>query len=199
MNDPIGLKIVVLGAASVGKTSIIQRYCKNEFRPGNLATIGAEFLSHNVINESGNYNLLLWDTAGEERFKAVAPCLLHGADGLILVFDITSFQTFEGINDYYQMFFDTVEVVDPKNPPILLLANKIDIEDSPHIETHFIEQWCQEKGVVNFSMVSAKSGEGVREAIEEKLLKTIIDSKKIVPPVTIALQEPNKAKKKECC
>ena len=124
---------------------------------------------------------------------------MHGADGLILVFDITAYQTFEGINDYYQMFFDTVEVTDPKNPPILLLGNKIDIDDLPHIEANLIEQWCKERNIANYSMVSAKTGEGVRESIEDKLLKTIIQTKKITPPVTIAFQEPVKNQKKNCC
>ena len=199
--DPIGLKIVVLGPAGAGKTCVIKRYCNGTFKPGSMATIGAEFLAHNIEKNGIQYTLLMWDTAGEERFKSVAPCLLHGSDGLILVFDLTSFQSFKGINDYYEMYIETCEIENPTNPPILLLGNKSDIKDLEFVDDAIINSWAKERHIKNFRKVSAKTGEGIAEAIESDLLGTIISTKEAAPSLSICINPPqnNKKEEKGCC
>lgn len=122
------LKIMFLGPANVGKTSIICRYCNDMFEPDPLSTIGAGFSTMNISVDNNNLTLYLWDTAGEERFRSIAPSLIHGAHGLVLVYDITN-PNFDDSEIYWKMFIDnaTTTITTTDSLPILLMGNKIDV------------------------------------------------------------------------
>ena len=123
------LKIMFLGPANVGKTSIICRYCNNMFEMDPLSTIGAGFSNMNIEVDNNNLTLYLWDTAGEERFRSIAPSLIHGAHGLVLVYDITN-PNFEDTEIYWKMFIDnatTTMTTTSNSLPILLMGNKVDV------------------------------------------------------------------------
>ena len=127
----IDLKVVVLGVASVGKTSIINRYCNDSFREDSLSTIGAGFFTHSIKINDTEVTLMLWDTAGEERFRSVAPSLLRGSNGLVLVYDVTNVQSFNELEIYLEMFLDVVNVNAMSVMPVLLLGNKTDLGNFP--------------------------------------------------------------------
>lgn len=97
--DSLEAKIVVLGAQSVGKTSLVHRYVKNSFIPPNKSqsTVGASFLTTRVHDpESGtNIRLQIWDTAGQERFRSISKLYYRGADAAILCYDVGDRATFE--------------------------------------------------------------------------------------------------------
>lgn len=163
--DSIEFKIVFLGPASVGKTSLIHRFCNDAFQEETLSTIGAGFFTHVVQVGKTIVTLLLWDTAGEERFKSVTPSLLRGANGLVIVFDISRPKSFDDINDYLEMFLDTVQVENSYELPIILLANKSDLDHT--VTSEEIENWCLKNGVTHHYNVSAKTGENVNNAISD--------------------------------
>ena len=81
----IDLKIVLLGPAGVGKTCVINRYCNETFIESTQSTIGAGFFPKTITINKTDVNMMIWDTAGEERFKSVAPNLLRGANCLVLI------------------------------------------------------------------------------------------------------------------
>ncbi|OHS98341.1 small GTP-binding protein [Tritrichomonas foetus] len=164
--NALDFKVVVLGPASVGKTSIIHRYCNGVFQKDTLSTIGAGFFTHSLNIDNDEITLLLWDTAGEERFRSVAPSLLRGANGLILVFDLTSPQSFEDLNIYLEMFLDVVQVDLSCQLPILILGNKSDLGNQ-EVSDEVVEAWAQKNSIVLSYKVSAKTGENVKEAIDE--------------------------------
>ena len=92
-------KLVILGAQSVGKTSLVHRYVKNSFIPPNKSqsTIGASFLTTRVHDpESGaTIRLQIWDTAGQERFRTITTAYYRGAMGILLVYDVTDQKSFD--------------------------------------------------------------------------------------------------------
>jgi small GTP-binding protein len=92
-------KLVILGAQSVGKTSLVHRYVKNSFIPPNKSqsTIGASFLTTRVHDpESGaTIRLQIWDTAGQERFRSISKLYYRGADAAILCYDVSDRSSFE--------------------------------------------------------------------------------------------------------
>ena len=94
-------KLVILGAQSVGKTSLVHRYVKNSFIPPNKSqsTIGASFLTTRVHDpESGaTIRLQIWDTAGQERFRTLTSSYYRGAQGVILMYDISNRETFDAL------------------------------------------------------------------------------------------------------
>lgn len=195
----IDLKIVVLGPAGVGKTCVIHRFCNGTFLTSTLSTIGAGFFPHTMQIDETEVNIMLWDTAGEERFRSVAPSLLRGANGLILVYDLASAASFPDVEIYLNMFLDTAEYDSDRDLPVLLIGNKCDLEQQIAEET--ISEWAQEHKVKNVARVSAKTGEGIQEAIHD-FIKEFINApvQKEVMPISISVKnEPVAKEKKNCC
>lgn len=90
-------KLIVLGDSGVGKTSLLNRYVRQEFSQNYRATIGADFLSKEITVDERHISLQLWDTAGQERFQSLGMAFYRGADCCMLVYDITNLKTFQSL------------------------------------------------------------------------------------------------------
>lgn len=193
----VDLKIVVLGPAGVGKTCVIHRFCNRSFLTSTLPTIGAGFFPHTMEFNDTEVNMMLWDTAGEERFRSVAPSLLRGANGLVLVFDISAAETFQEIDVYLNMFLDTVEYDSSSHLPVLLLGNKCDLEDK-QIDQETMNKWMRDHNVIFSRLVSAMTGEGIEEAFKEFIEDFLTAPPVVEKPMTI---DPTRKPKKKngCC
>ena len=164
----IDLKIVILGSASVGKTSIINRYCNGIFQEETIATVGAGFFTHTVMVDESEVTLMIWDTAGEERFRSVAPSLLRGASGLILAYDMTNKVSFDDLDIYIEMFLDTVSVNVNEDLPVLLLANKCDLSPLDRaVDAASAEEWRRKNKIKYSAEISAKTGVGIEKAFDD--------------------------------
>lgn len=194
----IDLKIVVLGSAYVGKTSIINRYCNGCFLEETMSTIGAGFFTNILKVNDSEVTSMIWDTAGEERFRSVAPSLLRGANGLVLVYDQTQPTSFNDIDIYMDMFLDTCKSDPSMTLPVLLLGNKSDLES--HIPQDDVEEWKRRNKVVYNSNVSAKTGEGIQEALENFIKALVNPEMSSDPgPLKITLSPCVKKEKESCC
>ena len=96
-------KVVLIGESGVGKTSIINRYTLNKFKSQQPATSGANFVTKNIIMEDENQSIKfeIWDTAGQEKFRALAKVFYKNAAVCILVFDITRKSSFDALKNYW--------------------------------------------------------------------------------------------------
>jgi small GTP-binding protein len=197
MSDSIDLKVVALGAASVGKTSIIQRYCNRVFHSDQQSTIGAGFFTHIMTINELEVTLLLWDTAGEERFRSVGPSLLRGANGLILVYDVTQPNSFADLNIYLDMFLDTVQVDISCELPILVLGNKCDIDERSISELQ-VEAWCAKNRIIHNYLVSAKTGEGIDDAINT-LVRSLLNPVQTTAKIPLQLTPIPVSQTGNCC
>ena len=90
-------KIIIIGDAGVGKSNILTRYVKNEFDSSKQPTVGVEFSSKKIKVDNKSIKLQIWDTAGQEKFKAVSKQYYKGAVGVMLVYDITKKRTFDNV------------------------------------------------------------------------------------------------------
>merc|ERR1719192_1076820 len=119
------LKIIVVGDAGVGKTSLIHQLTKKQFNEVVMPTLGVDFSAKNLPSETDNttIRLHLWDLAGQERFRCLSRAYLKGCQACIVVFDVTRRNTLVHVTDWK-------EDIDSKcgNIPSLLLANKADLE-----------------------------------------------------------------------
>lgn len=181
----------------MGKTSIIHRYCNGIFQPDTLSTIGAGFFTHTIEIDKMEVTLLLWDTAGEERFRSVAPSLLRGANGLVLVYDVTTATSFDDLNIYLEMFLDNVQVDLSCQLPILLLGNKIDMETRQIPETQ-VTSWCTKNRIVHNYLVSAKTGENIEMAMNV-LVESLLNPVQTNDRPTLQLTPVPATDKKPCC
>src|SRR5690349_21599396 len=90
-------KLLLIGDSFVGKSNLLLRFARNEFRYDTQSTIGFEFAYRQLIIDGKNIQNQVWDTAGQERFKTVLPQLYRGSDGVFVVFDLTRLQSFNNI------------------------------------------------------------------------------------------------------
>ncbi|KAL7062343.1 hypothetical protein AAHC03_01654 [Spirometra sp. Aus1] len=126
MQKPI--KILFIGDSSVGKTSLMKRFAKQEFDPHISPTIGVDFMPAVIEVNGSPYSLSLWDTAGAEAngMTALAPMYYRCAEGVLLVYDITKKETFDNIKrweDHLNYYSGTSNIVK------MLVGNKIDLDD----------------------------------------------------------------------
>ena len=124
-------------------------------------TTHAMYYSKRTTYKGKNYALQIWDTAGQEKYKAIAPVYLREADCAILVFDIGRKSTFTGLNDWFKILAD----YGPKNVPRILVANKIDLGESCWQTTmDQFEQLAKSKNCSS-CMTSAKQNQGISELV----------------------------------
>jgi small GTP-binding protein len=168
----IDFKAVVLGASFVGKTSIIARYCENKFDRDQLSTIGGGFTAHTIEFDDVEVNLQLCDTAGQERFRAITPAYVRGANGAVLVYDLTVASTFNDLNFFYDMFLGNANIPEGAIVPVMLLGNKSDLGENV-MEDVALAEWMTERKVKFHYRVSAMNGEGIAEGFREWVRATI--------------------------
>ena len=154
-------KIVLLGDVSVGKTSIASRYCKNSFNEHHINTIGGAYQQQKVVLDNGNMvKLHIWDTSGQERFRAMTNLYYRDAQVAILTYDITNESTFASIDFWIQELKYKVE---NENMILCLVGNKCDVSsDERKISTAQGKKFAQENNMI-FYETSAKTGEGVTD------------------------------------
>ena len=154
-------KIVLLGDVSVGKTSIASRYCKNSFNDYHINTIGGAYQQQKVVLSNGAMiKLHIWDTSGQERFRAMTNLYYRDAQVAILTYDITNESTFASIDFWIQELKYKVE---NENMILCLVGNKCDVNQEDRKITNFKgKNYAQENNMIFFE-TSAKTGEGVKD------------------------------------
>ena len=126
------VKIVLIGESGVGKTSIIYQFVDNIFQQEQQSTIGGTFASKKVKCDNGKIlRLEIWDTAGQERYRSVAKMFYKDANAAILVYDITSKTSFEGLQNYW---IPQVKESSPENIILIIAANKMDLFEREQVD-----------------------------------------------------------------
>ncbi|MGQ4833458.1 MAG: Rab family GTPase [Candidatus Asgardarchaeia archaeon] len=154
-------KIVTIGDPAVGKTSLVLRYTKNTFSEQYIVSLGVNFLSK-VIKVNGESILLqIWDTGGQERFKVLRLAYYKGADGGLIVYDVTSKETFEKVDEYYEELRSICGDI-----PIALVGNKVDLQDNREVSREEGMKKANELKLLFFE-TSAKENINVEKAFGE--------------------------------
>lgn len=91
------LKIVILGSAGVGKSSLLLRYIDDIFEDSYVCTIGVDFKVRTIQVQEKTVKMQLWDTAGQEKFKQITSSYFKGSHGCLAVFDITNSESFDSV------------------------------------------------------------------------------------------------------
>lgn len=154
-NRASSYKTVLLGDASVGKSSLVIRLVKNTFSDAMETTIGAAFFAQSMDVDGSVVKFEIWDTAGQERFSSLAPMYYRGAAAAVVVYDQTNVASFERA----QMWVQQLQLSGNPNIVIALAANKMDL-DSRQVDIHTAKQYAEENGLL-FMETSAKTGQNV--------------------------------------
>ena len=155
----VAVKIVLLGDAGVGKSSICQRYINNKISDKHEITIGGAYLEKEVTLDNGQKLLLhIWDTSGEERFRAMASLHYRDTQAALLVYDVTDVRTFQSL-DYWVRELD--EKVRDENMIVVMTGNKSDLPDR-RVATEQAKTFANSNSLQAFD-VSAKTGANIDE------------------------------------
>uniref|UniRef100_A0A8V5GQY3 Ras-related protein Rab-4 n=1 Tax=Melopsittacus undulatus TaxID=13146 RepID=A0A8V5GQY3_MELUD len=151
-------KFLVIGSAGTGKSCLLHQFIENKFKQDSNHTIGVEFGSK-VVNVGGKtVKLQIWDTAGQERFRSVTRSYYRGAAGALLVYDITSRETYNALTNWLT---DARTLASP-NIVIILCGNKKDLDAEREVTFLEASRFAQENELM-FLETSALTGENVEE------------------------------------
>ena len=166
MEEEIVYKVLLLGDSSVGKTCFLLRYCDKSFQDVHLSTIGLDYrLKSMTLKNNKNIKLQIWDTAGQERFRAITKNYYKGANGIILIYDVTNMQTYENVKNWISQIKEEAS----PNVIIYLVGNKIDVPDEQRLIKAEDGQKIADEFNLPFKEASAKDGTNVNEIFQELL------------------------------
>jgi small GTP-binding protein len=197
---PVDAKVILVGSAGVGKTSIIHRHMTNCFSGRHAPTLGVSYSSCVVDVDSHAINLQIWDTAGAERYRSMMPMYYRKAQIAIVVFSIIDRQTFVDIDMWMKGLSDHAQ------PDIIrfLVANKLDVVGERTVEAEEGEQKAKQYNAA-YHEVSALTAMGIADLFAE--VPRVYVGKGLVSPVDTAEgefelgpdQPVRRKQKKECC
>ncbi|XP_028658386.1 ras-related protein Rab-27B isoform X2 [Erpetoichthys calabaricus] len=165
------IKLLALGDSGVGKTTFLYRYTDNKFNPKFITTVGIDFREKRVVYSGSGPNgttgkpfkvhLQLWDTAGQERFRSLTTAFFRDAMGFLLMFDLTSQQSFLNVRNWMSQLQANAYC---ENPDIVLIGNKADLSDQREVQEKQAKELADKYGIPYFE-TSAATGLDVDKAV----------------------------------
>ena len=176
MNYDKTCQILLIGDSLVGKTCLIQRYANGIFKEDYITTVGLDYYTKQEMINNLNVSVKLWDTAGQERFKALTPSFFRNAEGVVIAYDVTNSESFDNLKFWISsiktnLFEKNIFI------PIIIIGNKIDLEDMRDISKDVASAFAKENNFKYFE-TSAKTGEGVDEAFRDLVNQILANSDK---------------------
>ena len=194
--NKVDIKIITLGDSHVGKSSLIIKYIDNKFSNVYMSTIGFD-LKHKQINlkDGTEAKIMIYDTAGQERFKSLAANYIKKANGILLVYDIADHTTFENIG----VWMESITEEKGDKLPIVLVGNKADLTDERQVSNEEGKNLAKNKGF-HFYETSCKNGANVTECFLD-LAELVYEKsgKKLSQNSNKKLENASSGKKKGCC
>ena len=205
-DEYLGIKVALIGESSVGKTCIINKFCKNVFSQEVDSTLGANYSQKKVVRNGQKIRLDLWDTAGEEKYRAIGRHFYKEAYIVCLVYDITNKESFESIKT---IWYPELKEYGEEYKILALIGNKLDLYLEEKVTEEEGQNYAKELNAV-FKRTSALEGVGLEELFNELMDKYLNEIKNDIQKkednqkennknIIIEkdkLQEPNKS---SCC
>ncbi|KAL6578094.1 Ras-related protein rabf1 [Orobanche minor] len=156
------VKLVLLGDSGVGKSCIVLRFVRGQFDPTSKVTVGASFLSQTIaLQDCTTVKFEIWDTAGQERYAALAPLYYRGAAVAVVVYDITSPESFTKAQHWVK------ELQKHGSPDIVmaLVGNKADLHEKREVPVQDGFDYAEKNGMF-FIETSAKTADNINQLFE---------------------------------
>ena len=164
------IKLLTLGETEVGKTSIVLRYSDDKFHDNKIATIGIDFKIKIIKKGDKKIKVSIYDTAGQERFKNIVKHYYKGANGVLLIYDITKRDTFEKLEFWLEDLKENSDNLN--NLFIYLIGNKNDLEERREVDFEEANKFAKEKNIP-YIEVSAKTGNNIKKLFDEMIKGTL--------------------------
>ena len=189
------LKLLIVGDSSVGKTNFTSRFIENKFNNSYMTTSGIDLQTTDLEIKNKKVRIQLWDTAGQEKYKAITKNLFLKVMGAIIIYDITSEKSFINLKSWVQMIKEECG----SYMKIIMVGNKSDLIDQRKVDEEDAKNYAKEQEI-EYIETSCKTGENVKKAVSI-LCESIMETKEVANDASFMLD--NSAfvaqKKKKCC
>jgi small GTP-binding protein len=182
-------RVVAVGDSSVGKTSILTTLMGDTFNPYEPNTVKANWHLHTEEVHGERIEMQIWDTAGQERYRSLGPLYYRNAVAAVVVYDITSRESFEGV----AVWVDAFKAVAGADGAVFLVGNKTDLEDKRAISFEEGAELAKERQY-EFYETSAKTADGVADLFRAVGARAASLRKRVA-----VTEEPRPAQNKDCC
>lgn len=152
------VKVCLLGDSGVGKSSIVMRFVTGTYRSALESTIGASFMSKSLFVDGMGYRFQIWDTAGQEKFRSLAPMYYRGAAAAIIVLDVTRPSSFKSVKAWIQ----ELQSFGPSKIVLAIAGNKCDLEDLREVTMKDAQEYASSINAI-FGETSAMTAANVEE------------------------------------
>ncbi|XP_077150989.1 EF-hand calcium-binding domain-containing protein 4B-like isoform X1 [Ranitomeya variabilis] len=186
-------KIMFVGNTHVGKTSFLCQVHEGSYSKKTSATIGIDYRIKSLIVDNKQYALQLWDTAGQERFYSITEQFFRKADGMVIMYDVTSRETFTGV----RRWLNCIQEKAMDDIIILLLGNKLDCDSERQVTFDDGQRLAQEHKLL-FTECSAASGKNITEALIQ-IVRSLREHEENMKNNVVTLKRSETLKKTNCC
>jgi Ras-related protein Rab-1A len=152
-------KILIIGDAATGKSSMLLRFTDDSFDDHIQSTIGVDFKVKHLDMHGKRVKLTIWDTAGQERFRTITSSYYRGAHGIIVVYDVTDQESFNNVKQWLQ----EIDRYACENVNKLLVGNKCDLTTKKVVDYTTAKEYADQLGIP-FLETSAKNATNVEQA-----------------------------------
>ena len=191
------IKVILVGEPGTGKTSLINVAIGKMFTENSASTLISTFVQKKFNKDNKEYIMNIWDTAGQEKFRAMTKIFIKKSKIVILVYSINSKITFDGLKDYW---LNTIKEALGDEPIIAMVGNKSDLFMEEQIKEEEAKEFANQNGI-KFKLVSAKEDpDGFIDFLEELLDEFLrLNNKGSLKIETININSNSKKSEKGCC
>jgi len=192
-------KLLLIGDSGVGKSCLLLRFAEDTYTESYISTIGVDFKIRTIELEGKTIKLQIWDTAGQERFRTITSSYYRGAHGIIVVYDVTDYESFNNVKQWLH----EIDRYACENVNKLLVGNKSDLESKRAVKFDTAKEFADTLGI-EFLETSAKNSTNVEQAFQTMAaqIKTRMKSapvEKRKPAASVGPGQKINGNKQACC
>jgi len=189
------IKLLVVGDSSVGKTNFITMFIENKFNQTYMTTSGMDLKTSSIVVKNKKIRVQLWDTAGQEKYRAITKNLFLKVQGALVVYDITNDNSFTNLKTWVK----SIKEECGKSMQMIIVGNKCDLDDERVIEKEKALEYAEEEKV-EYIETSSKTGENVQKAISQ-LCEKVLENNEMGAEFSFTLDASSFSKnnKRKCC
>ena len=188
------IKLLLVGDSSVGKTNFIYQFIEHKFSQVYMTTTGIDLKYSSIELKNKKIRIQLWDTAGQEKYKAITKNLFLKAQGILVVYDITDESSFLNLKTWIK----TIKEECGSHMPVIIVGNKNDLEDQRTVDKNDAISYAKQLKL-EYIECSSKTGDNIEKAIS-LIAEKVLESSELVNDFSFTLDASKEFnKKKKCC